>query len=123
MLLTAKTLVELLILDMYLLRKDFAGLYRRVQNWPLRKTRSTPDAILRACTCVDTTCVWYPKRVLCLQKSAATTCILRYLGVPAQLVIGARKLPFKAHAWVEVNGAVVNDRPYVPEIYSVIDRL
>ena len=30
-------------------------------------------------------------------------------GIAAQLVIGCRPLPFESHAWVEVDGRVVND--------------
>ena len=36
--------------------------------------------------------------------------------------IGAQQMPFKSHAWVEVDGRVVNDKPYTPEIYAVLDR-
>jgi hypothetical protein len=60
--------------------------------------------------------------VLCLQRSAATTCLLRSHGVRALLVIGAQRIPFRAHAWVEVDGQVVNDKPYMHEIYAVLDR-
>jgi hypothetical protein len=67
-------------------------------------------------------CIWYPKEVLCLQRSAATACFLRKSGIPARMIIGARRMPFKAHAWVEVNGNVVNDKPYTPEMYAVLDR-
>lgn len=38
------------------------------------------------------------------------------------MVLGAQGTPFKAHAWVEVNGIVVNDKPYMSEIYAVLDR-
>jgi hypothetical protein len=38
------------------------------------------------------------------------------------MVIGAQVLPFKSHAWVEVDGRVVNDKPYIPEIYRVLER-
>jgi hypothetical protein len=38
------------------------------------------------------------------------------------MVLGAQLLPFRAHAWVEVDGAVVNDKPYIHEIYQVLDR-
>jgi hypothetical protein len=38
------------------------------------------------------------------------------------MVIGAQQMPFKAHAWVEVAGQVVNDKPYTPEMYAVLDR-
>jgi hypothetical protein len=48
--------------------------------------------------------------------------LLRRHGVAAEMVIGAQRLPFKAHAWVEVSGQVVNDKPYIPELYEVLDR-
>jgi hypothetical protein len=59
---------------------------------------------------------------LCLQRSAAAACLLKRYGIPAQMVIGAKQMPFKAHAWVEVGGRVVNDKPYMPEIYAELDR-
>jgi transglutaminase superfamily protein len=74
------------------------------------------------CRCVDLACVFYLKPVLCLQRSAATTLILRNHGWKAQLVIGAQPFPFKSHAWVEIDQEVINDRPYMAEIYQVLDR-
>jgi hypothetical protein len=38
------------------------------------------------------------------------------------MIIGAQLLPFKAHAWVEVDGRVVNDKSYTREMYQVLDR-
>ena len=60
--------------------------------------------------------------MLCLQRSAATACLLKNYGVHAEMVIGTQQMPFKAHAWVEVAGKVVNNKPYTPEIYVVLDR-
>jgi hypothetical protein len=71
---------------------------------------------------IDLACVLYFKRVLCLQRSAATTLLLRRHGWDAEMVIGAKLLPFQSHAWVEVNGAVVNDKPYMLDIYRVLER-
>ena len=71
---------------------------------------------------VDFACVFYFKRVLCLQRSAATAVLLRRHGWPAQMVIGAQLLPFQSHAWVEIGGCVVNDKPYIEEIFQVLDR-
>jgi hypothetical protein len=71
---------------------------------------------------MDMALIWYPKQVLCLQRSAATACLLKAYGVRAQMVIGAQQMPFRAHAWVEMEGRVVNDRPYIPEMYPVLDR-
>jgi len=38
------------------------------------------------------------------------------------MILGAQQMPFKAHAWVEVDGRVVNDKPYMREMYPVLDR-
>jgi hypothetical protein len=74
------------------------------------------------CTAMDYACVLYFKRVLCLQRSCATTLLLRRHGWKAEMVIGAQLVPFKSHAWVEIEGAVVNDKPYVTEIFHVLER-
>ena len=71
---------------------------------------------------VDLACVFYFKQVLCLQRSAAALILLRRHGWAAEMVIGAQVLPFKSHAWVEINGSVVNDKPYMREIYQVLER-
>ena len=67
-------------------------------------------------------CVWYPKQALCLQRSFVVTYLLRKNGIPAQLVMGAQRLPFKAHAWVEVNGSAINERSNVRAAFAVWDR-
>ena len=108
--------------DWYVARGDFAGLYARVRNCPINTRTPRPDAVERICSAVNMACIWYWKEVLCLQRSAATTCLLRRHGVTAQMVIGAQQLPFKAHAWVEIGGCVVNDKAYTPEMYVVLDR-
>jgi hypothetical protein len=74
------------------------------------------------CRAMDYACVFYFKPVLCLQRSAATTVFLRRHGWSTEMVIGAQLLPFKSHAWCEINGVVVNDKPYVRDIYEVLER-
>jgi hypothetical protein len=71
---------------------------------------------------VDLACVFYFKHVLCLQRSAATAFLLRRHGWGAEMVIGAQLLPFQSHAWVEINGEVANDKPYITEIFEVLER-
>jgi hypothetical protein len=66
--------------------------------------RSICDAVLTA-TC------FYWKPVLCLQHAVCVVRLLRARGVRAHLVIGYRAVPFFSHAWVEVDGRVVNDSP------------
>ncbi len=121
-LLVLKAYLKLIHFDLYLARGNFAALYNKVRVYPIAKKSPTPDAVERICHAVDMACIWYWKEALCLQRSAAAACLLKKYGVPAQLVIGAQQMPFKAHAWVEVDGRVVNDKPYTPEMYAVLDR-
>jgi len=117
-----KAYLKLVHFDFCLARGDFAALYNKVRNYPVGREPASPDSVERICSAVDMASIWYWKEALCLQRSAATACLLKEHGVPAQMVIGARQMPFKAHAWVEVDGRVVNDRPYTPEMYRVLDR-
>jgi hypothetical protein len=114
--------MTLIQFDLYLARGNFKALYDKVRGYPIRTTPAPANAVEQMCAAVDMACIWYWKEVLCLQRSAATACLLKRFGVPAQLVIGAQQMPFKAHAWVELDGRVVNDKPYTPEMYAVLDR-
>jgi len=114
--------LRLIQFDFYLARGEFEALYNKVRNYPVGKKTASLNSVEQICSAVDMACIWYWKEALCLQRSAATTCLLKRLGVPAQLVIGARQMPFRAHAWVEVDSRVVNDKPYTPEMYGVLDR-
>ena len=79
----------------------------------------TSDRIVQA---VKTASVLYFKDVWCLQRSIVTTYLLRRHGFPGELVIGAKFMPQITHAWVEIDGTVVNDRPYMIQQYQVLDR-
>jgi hypothetical protein len=120
--LVLKAYLKLIHFELYLARGNFAALYDQVRNYPVRAHPPAPNATDQICSAVDIACIWYWKEALCLQRSAATACLLKKYGVPALMVIGARQMPFKAHAWVEVDGHVVNDKPYTPEMYAVLDR-
>jgi hypothetical protein len=114
--------VKLILFDLYLARGNFEALYTKVRNYPLENRKQQLKSIEQICYAMDLATIWYWKQPQCLQRSAATTCLLRQSGLPAEMVVGAQQLPFKAHAWVEVDGYVVNDKPYVREIYVVLDR-
>ena len=100
----------------------FRALHYAVKRWPLNTSTATPGAQEEVCKSVDRATNWYPSQAMCLQRSAITTCLLRQYGVLAQFVVGCRKIPFKAHAWVEVEGHVINDKKQVQEFYSVLER-
>jgi hypothetical protein len=115
--------LTLVFFDLYCLRSNFPSLYQRVRSCSVRKRESqdaTPEEI---CAAMDMACIWYYKAASCLLYSAATTCLLRRCGHEASMVIGAQQMPFKMHAWVvDVEGRILNDKPYMTEIYAVVDR-
>jgi hypothetical protein len=120
--LVLRAYLMLMFFDHYIIGGDFLALHSRVRTRPRARRMPTPGAVGRVLSAVDMACIWYWKEVLCLQRSAVTTCLLRRQGVSAQMVIGVQRMPFKAHSWVEVEGTVVNDNPYRPEMYAVLDR-
>jgi hypothetical protein len=121
--LIVKSWLLLLYFDWIMRSREFRDLHRLVAGEPVRPTTSaqlTPHEDL--CRAMDYACVLYFKRVLCLQRSSATTLLLRRHGWDAEMVIGAQVVPFKSHAWCEVKGVVVNDKPYMRDIYEVLER-
>ena len=100
----------------------FGALHRMVKRWPVNDKQPTSKSLDEICAAVDSATSWYPKHALCLSRSAVTTCLLKQQGINARMVIGCNKIPFKAHAWVEVDGEVVNDRKRVQQAYKVLDR-
>jgi hypothetical protein len=119
-LLVCKALLGLLAVDLLGLTHNFGKLHRRVSNWPTRSRRQAHVA--QVCHAFNYACVWYPKRVLCLQRSAVLTCLLRGSGIPARMAMGVQSLPFRAHAWVEVDGQPVNERSNVRGIYAILEH-
>lgn len=56
----------------------------------------------------------------CLTYSYALTRLARQHSIAARLVIGVRTRPFYSHAWVEVDGTVVNDDPGLRNKLAII---
>jgi hypothetical protein len=75
-----------------------------------------PNAICRALAL-------YPRHVRCLQRSVAVARAFRRYGFPAELVIGYRPQPFISHAWVELNGRVVDGPATYAHRMVVLDRV
>jgi hypothetical protein len=119
--LVLRAYLELIRFQVYLTGEDFASLYNFVRRYQVKKVNSR-NSTERICAAVDVASIWYWKQVLCLQRSAATTCLLKANGITAAMIIGGQQMPFKAHAWVEVDGRVVNDKPYMREMYAVLDQ-
>jgi Transglutaminase-like superfamily len=117
-----RALFMLFAYDILSLLCGFQTLYSMVKSWKVTGQAADSDVIDRVCTAVNYACIWYPKQALCLQRSFVTTYLIRKHGVSANMVLGAQKLPFKAHAWVEVEGQAVNERSNVQATYAVWDR-
>jgi hypothetical protein len=120
--LVVKSYLLLMRIEFCMLFWDIRVLHELVRRKPVEVVkhgrRSSEDLSLA----MDWACVLYPKKVMCLQRSAATTLLLRRHGFKAEMVIGAQILPFRSHAWVEIGGVVVNDKPYMPDIYRFLER-
>jgi hypothetical protein len=112
---------ELLWLEVLLRSRGFSRVYQAVRNSGVRQS-SPIENYDEVCRAVDIACALYFKEVLCLQRSAAAVRLLRKHGIHAELVIGIQQWPFRAHAWAEIGGQVVNDKPHVIGDFVVIDR-
>ena len=117
-----KALAGLLVFDLLGLGHDFPKMHRLVRSWKISPTSAPSTTVEQVCRAINYACVYYPKSVRCLQRSIVTTCLLRGLGEPAQVVMGVQKVPFKAHAWTEIDGQVINERRDVQKIYRVLER-
>ena len=96
--------------DLFMFRHGFAGLHQHIRNFPVRLAGGNTTNTEAVTLALNVACCFYPRRVLCLQRSAVLVRMLRANGIGASMVIGAQKMPFMAHAWVEVGGQIINDR-------------
>jgi len=121
---TFSAFIGLLAFDLLLKFRGFQSLINKVEHWPITEPRSTDsETCRRVRAMVDRAQMYYPKKAMCLQHSAVVTCLLRRRGVPAAMVLAAQEFPAKAHAWVEVDGVVVNDFTAVQRVYRVMRRV
>jgi hypothetical protein len=101
----------------------FRARRRAIKQWPVTKAKKVDQkALNNLCVTVVKACTWFPKLSKCLQQSTAATCFLRQCGFPAEMAIGIRRMPFSSHAWVEVNGKVVNDHRNAQAYFKIVDR-
>lgn len=111
----------LLYFDWLMAFRGFADLYATVRTTPVGSLRK-PEKEAELSRMVDLACVFYFKQVFCLQRSAALAVLLRRHGIRGELVIGVQPFPFASHAWVEVAGQVINDKPYVGRVFQPLER-
>ncbi len=91
-------------------RSDFVRVLTQQQKRIVRRQARLIDIASR-----------YPFRwALCLPRSQALLWRLRSAGIDAALRVGVRKdgSQMSAHAWVEYDGVVLNDRQDIPEHFA-----
>jgi Transglutaminase-like superfamily len=94
-----------------------------VRKTQTRTGAGSIDSIREICDAVDIASCFYYKPVACMQRSFVAVRLLRKAGISADLVIGARPIPFLSHAWVEVHGQVVNDKKGYKRRLAEIERI
>lgn len=117
-----QALAGLCLFDVLRFSKSLRTMARFVQHWEISRRIAPEDTVSAVSQALDYACLWYPKRARCLQRSVVRTCLLRNYGLPAQMVLGAQPLPFKAHAWTEVLGAPIHERRDVQKAYLTWDK-
>jgi hypothetical protein len=119
----AVTLFGLIAAQSLLRFGGLRSLHRAVRKWPTRKRGKLPEiAISEVASMLNKAARFCPRRAWCLERAAVTVCLLRWRGLPAEFVIGCRRVPFASHAWAEVACTPVNEDQSVIALYSVIER-
>ena len=63
------------------------------------------DEIIEIFSALDIICTWYPRKADCIHKTLIGYQLLRHMyDIPVEMVVGIRKFPFEAHAWLINNG-------------------
>jgi hypothetical protein len=57
----------------------------------------------------------------CLPVALTGTCLLRWYGLDARLILGVKSHPFLAHAWVKVDERVMDFPPDMYKAYTPVD--
>jgi hypothetical protein len=120
--LAVRAMWELCRYDLVAATSGFRGVYRKLQALACgsRSSHSGLEIVVPRTVAAVSSFYWKP--VPCLQRSVVTASLLRRYGIEAQVVIGCRAAPFACHAWVEVNGRVVNDSSGYQQKLRVLER-
>lgn len=120
--LVLRSWVTLLSVDVLMRLRGFQALYRKVRKEQIGKAASPNPSSDVLCHAMNLACVFYYRTVSSLERSAATTLMLRRHGWSADMVIGVQIFPMDSYTWVEIEGRIVNDEPDLTEIYQVLER-
>ena len=119
-LLVIRALWELVRYDLVNAASGFSRITRQVAEQQVAMLACPVETQVLVCQAVSLAACFYYKPVLCLQRSVVAARLLKKCGIDGRLVIGYRASPFFSHAWVEVNGRVVNDSQAYKERLNVL---
>ena len=114
----ARVLWELLRYDLLFAWHGMKGIRPKV--FPGGRENSAAEHDI--CEAIRSATPFYWKPIRCLQVSVITARLMRSQGIPAEVVIGYRPVPFFSHAWVEVGGRVANDSPVYRARLQILER-
>lgn len=124
--LIARAMLELAYYDFTIRLRGYRAIRSALENCkanPLHRPAGDERLTREVVHAVSVASTMYGMPVKCLQRSVVLARLLRKFGVPAQVVIGYRTVPFISHAWAEVDGRVVNDSTAFPERMLILDRI
>jgi hypothetical protein len=114
---TLRALACLISTRRALAREGFARTYDRYAAFSVASSKPDLDGLLKAFSRAEHVFITQRAPRDCLVRSLSLFRFLRSANVSVQHVIGVRRFPFGAHAWVEYNGAPMLDddaREYTP---------
>ncbi|WP_198137684.1 lasso peptide biosynthesis B2 protein [Terriglobus sp. TAA 43] len=107
--------------DIFMKRHSFLELYEAIRSLPTSPRPASTTVSDSLYDAVEVACALYPKQVLCLQRSCVLTRMCRSRGLAAQLTIGSQRRPFRAHAWVTLEGEIIRDRLAQREAFLILE--
>jgi hypothetical protein len=118
---TLRCLWELFRFDVVNRIRGFEGAVASVQTLiPSTSGPTIPVSELELA--MESALTLYPRSVLCLQLSVASSRVMRTYGHSAEVVIGCCHQPLRCHAWVEIGGHMLGSPSAFPKMMSVLYR-
>src|SRR5258706_4396822 len=119
----AEALWELFRYDFVYALHGFRGIQSGRKRSSIASPKFSPQSEPSICRAfvIGTSLYWKPVR--CLQRSVALARMLRRRSSDAEVVIAYIPDPFFSHAWVEIDGRVVNELAVCKERLKVLQRL
>ena len=106
--------------------------YARVIRWAkklVRLNRSASSdidlesAIRGTQQTILTATALYPGRSQCLEQAVVGFVLLRRIGLDVRVRLGVQPYPFRAHAWLELNGRPLTETPEAISQFALIPDL